>query len=147
MNFIKEHKLISGLFLFLIIFILFIFIFFFIITRESGNSYGSRLRGIEKVKISSDKETNIEAEINNFDKVDNVEYVLHGRLISIFIQGDSELKLSKAKDYGKKALEFFEDDELEYYDIQIIVSNKKYSAMGYRHKTSDKLYWTNSKAK
>ncbi len=151
MDFIKSHKLISGLAAILIIFIVGGIILISIVTRINGSKYGDRLKGIENVKIDSSTQSQIESELGNFDKVEKAEYILHGRLINIILHVDKDLKLSKAKEYGKKALEFFKEDELKYYDVQILVvcgeENKTYPAIGYKHKTSKKLYWTNKSTK
>lgn len=148
MNFVKEHKLISGLVIFLTVFLLLIVILFSFLSKESGSAYGDRLKGIENVKISSDTETRIESEMKNLDKVKEVEYLSHGRLINILITVDKDMKVSKAKNYGEKVVDFLNDKELDYYDIQIFIScddeNNVYPVIGYKHKTGDKFYWTNN---
>lgn len=147
MNVIKNNK---GIFIVLGIILVFI-IGAFVLFRTflpSGNEYGNRLKGIEKVKISKSKISNLEKKIADRKKIKKVDIDIKGRLINILITVEDETDLDDMKDYSTEKLELFKEKELKYYDIQFYLINenakaKHYPAIGYKHKTSDKIKWSN----
>jgi hypothetical protein len=71
---------------------------------------------------------------------------LQGRLIYIEFEVKENVTVDESKEIGAKALDYFDEDEKAYYDIQIIITNQKddvegYPLMGYKHKTRDEIVW------
>lgn len=146
MKFIKNHKLLVVFILLLIICIgLAIFLLNQLINNKDGE-YGDRLKGIEKVEISEKQENNIEKEIAKEELVTSVKYNLRGRLVNITLEIKDEKEIDTVKEIGNKILTYFDEKQLSYYDIQILVNSdnkesEKYPIIGYKHKTRDTINW------
>lgn len=148
MKVIKNNK---GIFIALGIILLFIIGVLIIIKSfyPSGNEYGDRLKGIDKVKFSKNEISELKEKIADRDKVKSATVDIKGRLINIIITVEEDTSLDDMKDYAKEKLELFDEDELKYYDIQFYIKNEKddvehYPSMGYKHKTSDDISWSNN---
>lgn len=147
MEFIKNNKvmciIMGGILLFIIGVLITLHAFF-----PSGNEYGNRLKGIDKVKFSDKEIKTLEKKISDRDKIKKVSINIKGRLINIIITVEKDTDLGDMKDYSTEKLELFDKDELKYYDIQFYLVNenkdeKHYPAIGYKHKTSEKIKWSN----
>lgn len=147
MEFIKKHKMlaifITALLIFLLI-ILFVLKQFMYDTNKS--EYGNRLDGINQVEIDKTQINKIETELAALEKVKSVKYDLKGRLVNILIVVQKDTSLDEAKERGNKVLEYLDDDQKSYYDIQIFVSNEDdsvegYPFIGYKHKTQETVAW------
>ena len=147
LNFIKNNKIMCIIIAIIIIFVvgaLLLLKTFF----PSGNEYGNRLKGIEKVQISKKKISTLEEKIADRKKIKKVNINIEGRLINILITVEDDADIDDMKDYAVEKLELFKEKELKYYDIQFYLINEKkdakhYPAIGYKHKTSDKIKWSN----
>lgn len=150
MNFIKDHKGLSILAGIVLLILIFMVILYFSLFTYKGNRYGDRLKHVSDVKISSDTETKLESELSRLDNVSSVEYRLEGRLINVIFDVESSLEIADAKLNADKVLEYFTENELKSYDVQVFLNCSKcneetiYPVIGYKHKTSEKLSWTNS---
>ena len=147
MEFIKNNKIMC-----IIIGAILIFIIGVLVTLKtffpSGNEYGDRLKGIDKVKFSKKQISSLEEKISDRDKIKKVSIDIKGRLINILITVEEDTNVDDMKDYATEKLELFKKKELKYYDIQFYLINEKedvkhYPAIGYKHKTSDKIKWSN----
>lgn len=147
LTFVKNHKI-------LVIFLLFfitLFITAFLLLRTffpSGNEYGNRLKGIEKVAISKKEEDGWVTKLKDKKNIKDVSVHIKGRLINIILTVDEEASVGDMKDHVKDNMEIFDEDELGYYDIQFYINsekeNEKFPVIGYRHKGQDKLVWSNN---
>lgn len=147
MKFIMKHKL---LFIILII-ILILIIAVSILLKEfsvdnSKSEYGDRLDGIEDVKISKNESNKLIDGIEELEEVKKCTYRLQGRLIYITITFNEEVELDKAKEIGNKVLEYLDDEEKKYYDIQITLKSSSkdkdgFPKMGSKHKSSESIVW------
>ena len=114
----------------------------------SGNVYGNRLKGIDKVPFSKKEIAKIEKELKDKENVEKVKIDIKGRLINIIITVD-DISLGDMKDYCSDKLDLFDKEEKEYYDIQFYLINKDekkedYPAIGYKNKSSDNIKWSNN---
>ncbi len=146
MEVIKNNK---GIFIFLGIILIFLIILIVGIKAffPSGNTYGDRLKGISKVKLSTKDIKSLEKEISDRSKIKDVSINVEGRLINIVITTEESADLDDMKDYCTEKLDLFDEDELKYYDIQFYLVNESdekehFPAIGYRHKTSDSITWS-----
>lgn len=147
MKLVKENK---GIFIILGIILAFIVALLIIMTAffPSGNAYGNRLKGIDKVNFSKKEIKTLQEKISDRDKIKKVSIDIKGRLINILITVEEDTDINDIKDYAKEKLELFDEDEQKYYDIQFYIINEKekkehYPAIGYKHKTSDEIKWSN----
>lgn len=147
MKFIKDHKLgviFLGIVLLFIIFIIIVFSRFII--NKDVDEYGTRLEGIDKVSIKKEVTTTIKKEYEENEKIEKFTYELQGRLINLILEVKDGTTLDEAKELGNKTLEYFDDEEKTYYDIQVFLKNtneknEEYPIIGYKHKTSEALVW------
>lgn len=147
MNVIKNNK---GIFIILALILLFFIgvVITFKAFFPSGDPYGDRLKGIEKVSFSKKEISNLENKIKDRSKIKKVNVNIKGRLINIIITVEKDTSLADMKDYCLEKLDLFDEDELKYYDIQFFLNSEKeaehYPAIGYKHKTSDEINWSNN---
>ncbi|MBP3445535.1 MAG: hypothetical protein J6K23_06580 [Bacilli bacterium] len=148
MKHIKNNK---GIAITLLIILIFIIAGIFLLKAffPSGNAYGDRLKGIEKVEFSKSEITKLEEKIKERDNIKNVSIDIKGRLINIIITVNKDTNIDDMKDYAKERLEIFDKEELEYYDVQFYLLNEDdesedYPSIGYKHKTSDEIKWSNN---
>lgn len=149
MEFIKTHRfesIIIGIFL-LIIIILLVFtkIFFF---SDKGSVYGSRLDGIDRVRISQDKLDKIQSDLKKNDIVIDVESNVSGKIINLMIETSPQGDLNVLKSISGEILNNFSEKEKEFYDIQIFLISREesqiYPTIGYKSKSSFEIVWMNS---
>ena len=120
----------------------------YFIGQTTKDKYGNRLDGIENVKISDTKKSEVINKIKETELVDNVDIDIKGKLIYVNIT----LKTGKHTDSEvvcQTSLDTFTEDEKKFYDIQYIVSNKdksieeNFPVMGYIKAGNSVIKWTN----
>lgn len=120
----------------------------YFIGQTTKDKYGNRLDGIENVKISNNKKSELINKIKENELVDNVDIDIKGKLIYVNIT----LKTGKHTDSEaicQTSLDAFTEDEKKFYDIQYIVSNKdknieeNFPVMGYIKAGNSVIKWTN----
>lgn len=120
----------------------------YFIGQTTKDKYGNRLDGIESVKISDNKKSEVINKIKENELVDNVDIDIKGKLIYVNIT----LKTGKHTDSEaicQTSLETFSEDEKKFYDIQYIVTNKdknieeNFPVMGYIKAGNSVIKWTN----
>lgn len=151
MKWIKENKLLSILIGIILVFMIFVTII--LVRLLSGNNvseYGDRLEGIEKVQISKKKTDKMIKELEAEEKIEKVTYLRdgkkqEGRLVSVILKV-KDVNKEEAINFGNKVLEYFDDEEKAFYDIQVYLDNvdeknTEFPIIGYKHKTSSALVW------
>ncbi len=122
------------------------FVYYFI-EQTRTDVYGKRLYGIESVKISDDKQKEIEEKIKENEKISKVTFDLKGKIIYLTI----ELKEGTTEDaqgIAIKSLEYLSTEEKEFYDINFIFTNtaeddnaKFFPLMGYKKSDATLISW------
>lgn len=147
MNFVKKNKKMCLISLILLIFIIVLFMILKLFGVDySKSEYGDRLKGINNVKISSKTAKKIESEMESLSEVKECDYRLQGRLVYINLTFNSDVSVDSAREISNKVLDYFNEDEKTYYDIQFILTNENkdsegYPEMGSKHKTSESIVW------
>ena len=150
MEFIRKHKFTTcTISVLLIIIILAVALFRFLIPNYGGNLYGNRLNGISSYKINDDKIKDMKDAIEKLEGVTSLEYVLEGKLIDIDIHVEYSVERDVAKNYANQTLTYFSDEQKGYYDVEVMLvsdneNSEKYPIIGYKHKTSEALVWSNN---
>lgn len=111
------------------------------------SNYGSRLEGIDKVKITDDTKKQIMSLVTNTKLTSKIKIDIQGRLINIIVEYNENVNLDQAKESAILSLGALSDKEKNFYDIQYILTsmdekNKSFPAMGLKHKTKDSVVWT-----
>lgn len=149
MKFIKKNKsTIVGILVFILALAGILAVKGVLSSDEGKAIYGTRLKGINEVKITDSQKKEVENKLANDTK--KVEVSVAGRIINILITAKEGTSLEDAKKLGDKAVEAFSSAEKKYYDIQIFITNEKNKAqfpiIGYRHHTKNTITWTKDRA-
>ena len=149
MKFIKKNKsTIVGILVFILALAGILAVKGVLSSDEGKAIYGTRLKGINEVKITDSQKKEVENKLAN--DTDKVEVSVAGRIINILITAKEGTSLEDAKKLGDKAVEVFSSAEKKYYDIQIFITNEKNKAqfpiIGYRHHTKNTITWTKDRA-
>ena len=117
-EFIKNNKGLSVLIVLGIILLIIITIILVEFLKERGNSeYGTRLDGINKVKITEKKLNSVEEKIKENEQVEKANARIQGKIVYINITYKTDTELDTAKEIANSILGEFEEDELNYYDF------------------------------
>ncbi|MBP3840690.1 MAG: hypothetical protein IK997_01035 [Bacilli bacterium] len=146
MKYLKNH---IRLIIVLVIFIGLVFgcfIAYNTIFVNNQSKYGSRLDGIDEVKIDDNKKKEIKENIESLQITKSISIRLSGKTINVMITVNDDIELDKAKETAGKILEKLSDEEKKFYDVQIFVSkdtdDAKYPILGYKHHSKDYVNWT-----
>jgi hypothetical protein len=151
MKFLKKHLI--EIIIFIIFFGIVIFgltSFLMLWNSGSGNKYGNRLNGISKVELGDQYLNDTMKKIKENEIVNKVNSNITGRIIKYIITVNNGTDLNKAKELTKVVVESLEEDELEFYDVQVYLleenanEESKYPKIGYKHKTSESFVWSNN---
>lgn len=151
MNFMKKHKLkIALLVILLLIFVVALVVFIKLLYPDSRKDvYGNRLEGIDKLIVSNQVITEIKDKIDSYDFVNDVDYLLAGRLINFIIEVKGEAKVEDVKKVVSHIVESFNSEIKGFYDIQTIIKvneeSEHYPMFAYKHKTRENFVWAKNK--
>ena len=116
--------------------------------QTNKDKYGNRLEGIESVKISDSKISEIENKISENELVKETKIDIKGKLIYINITLNTG-KHSDSEAIAQASLELYSEEEKAFYDIQYIVENidkeitENFPVMGYIKAGGSVIKWTN----
>lgn len=145
MNFIKRNRnTIIAISVFLIVLILLIQVKNVFFPNETKAIYGTRLEGIEKVKITNNKEDQVKEAVK--EGVSKTSIRVSGRIVNIILTVNSDISLETAKGYASQVIEPFTDKQLKYYDFQVFIKKEEKTAdfpiIGYKHHNKENFTWT-----
>ena len=157
MKFIKKHKMAINKKLVMFIALIFILLICLLLMKSiffPGNvsKYGNRLDGIEEVLITNEQVQKLTNEMNEIKDIKSIKYDLKGRLVYIIIEVSNETAIEVSKGYANKILSYFDDNQKEYYDFQVMIKSDSkesevYPIIGAKHKTSTGFVWTEKSIK
>ena len=109
--------------------------------------YGDRLDGIENVEIDDDEKAKIIDSIKSDSDILEVVFDIEGRTINLTLTVIPELEVKDAKIMGKEILNYFSQDYLSFYSINInfIKEDKSlnnFPISGYKHYSNKDISWT-----
>lgn len=145
LKFIKKHShLIVGIIIVIFLIIIGIVVKNFFFPDDATAYYGTRLEGIDKVKIPEKEKKALKEALK--DRTKSVNIRVAGRLIYVIVVANDDVDVQTAKDFGNNVLGAFSDAEKAYYDIQLLVNNEsnkdKFPIIGYKHHTRENMTWT-----
>ena len=114
---------------------------------EGKASYGTRLDGLNKHKISEDLFKEIETKLKEDEKILDVKYKVHGKIINLIITVNDDMSISDAKSLANSTIGLFTNDELSFYSLQVYVkknneSLNNFPIIGYKGTTASELIFT-----
>ena len=98
----------------------------YVFNSNTKSVYGNRLDGIGDVKIDKDMKESITSKVKEFEKVDEAVINIHGKIVYFDITFNDEITTEEAKNTAIKCLELFEEDYVNYYDMQFLMVNEEY---------------------
>lgn len=123
----------------------------YIINSSTKNVYGNRLDGIDDVKIEEKKITDMESSLSENDLVQDVTINVHGKIVNFNIDFVNDASVDDAKNVAIKCFEFFEENYLNYYDIQFLFSKSAseeseevFPIIGYSKRGATTITWSNN---
>lgn len=139
----KKTIKIAIVFLSFILLIIFLkFVIGYLIPNKGKSVYGDRCKITENYPVADDRKAKIEEFLKDYKKTELVKFEVKCNLIDIVLKVDDSVKLSTVKGMAKKLLSVFTEEELEHYDIELMVDSNKenssvYPVMGTHHKKID----------
>ncbi len=123
----------------------------YIINSNTKDVYGNRLDGIEDVEIDDKMKTDMESSISEMEGVQDVTINLHGKIVYFDIDLVNEATVDEAKNISIKCLDFFEEEYLNFYDLQFIITKSKvedsedvFPILGYKKASATTITWSNN---
>ena len=145
---IKKHsRLIVSIIIVVFLVIIGIMAKNFFFPDDAEAYYGSRLEGIDKVKITDKKKEEYKEHFKDASKKINIR--TSGRIIYFNITVNDDVSVDSARDMANKTIEKIADEEKSYYDIQFIISNdadkEHFPIIGYKHHSKQAISWTKNR--
>lgn len=137
----KKVITIGVVLLVIIVFVVFLWsIIAYLVPNTKESVYGDRCEVTEKNPIASDREEKIKEFLEkDYKKMKLISYDIKCNLVDIIIEVDDKTSFSDVKKMSNKLIEVFEENELKYYDIELMIksNNEKsedYPRIGTHHK-------------
>ncbi len=126
----------------------------YVFKSSNGDKYGNRLDGISDVLIEDDKKGEMEGKILEMEKVQDVTINIHGKIVNFNIDFAEDATVAEAQNVSIACLDFFEEDYLNYYDLEFIITKKtsddsspNFPMIGYRKAQASTISWSNNSKK
>lgn len=115
-------------------------------SNEKGAIYGSRLDGIEKVKVTSNMKTEIINNIKSMGKTKKASVAVQGKIINCEITVNDDITRDDAKTIADRIPEKLTEEQKKFYDIQIFIKkntdDQTFPIIGYHHHNRETFTWT-----
>ena len=147
-KYIKRHRYTCILVLiFILIVILGLKVKDLLVPDEGKATYGDRLKDLSKYPISKDVYTKIEEDFKENTNVKKITNHLQGKTLNFYITFDDKVSVKDAKAIGEKLIDYFDEDQLGYYSIQIYLIKEdkalnNFPIIGMKHPDSKVVSWT-----
>ena len=138
----KTVKIAIVILSFILLIIFLKFVIGYLIPNKGKSVYGERCKITENYPVASDRKEKIEEFLKEYKKTELVDFEVKCNLIDVVIKVDDSVKFSTVKSMAKKLLAVFTDEELEHYDIELMIDSNKenssvYPRIGTHHKKID----------
>lgn len=148
MRYVKKNKL-TAFIVVIFVFLVFLGGYLYNIFFSSGRreAYGNRLDGIENVEITDKQYDELKKGLKENDSVVEVTTNLQVKTVNIIITVKDEVTKDNAKKIGNTVLEYFDDDQLAFFDIQVFVKKDNeelndFPIIGYKQNGNKSFSWT-----
>ena len=117
-KYIKEHKIVVAAVILLIILIIIAFFIKGVLFSGTQNAvYGSRLKGIDEVKITKSESEDLISTLEEDSSIKKAEYDLHGKIVNVILTVNDEVSIDTAKSLADKVIENFDTNQKKFYDF------------------------------
>ena len=129
---LKKNKFTTIVFfIFLVLFIIGWIVFGLVMPKTGKPVYGNRLDGIEKVQVTDTETNDLIKALKEKDYVTTASTHISGKIINVLVEVEKGTSKSKAKSLKDEVLKAFTDDQKNFYDIQLFITNENKDAKGY----------------
>lgn len=129
---LKKNKFTTIVFfIFLVLFIIGWIVFGLVMPKTGKPVYGNRLDGIEKVQVTDTETNDLIKALKEKDYVTTASTHISGKIINVLVEVEEGTSKSKAKSLQDEVLKAFTDDQKNFYDIQLFITNENKDAKGY----------------
>ena len=117
---------------------------------EGKAAYGNRLEGIDNFKINDDVFKEIESNLKQNERVSNVEFKKHGKIINVIITVSDDMSIGDAKGVANSIVGMFKNNELSFYSLQVFlkkndVNQNNFPIIGYKGPETAEIQYTKDK--
>ena len=144
----KNTGLFIVLMLTLVLLVFILIIFIKLLSGNSSNKYGSRLDGIEETPILSETYKEVEKEVMDTKKTEEISVRLQGKIVYTTIVLKKDVSVKDAKKIASNTLNNYSDEQLGFYDFSYFLKWKGEKSdtviTGNKHHDLDSITWINS---
>lgn len=114
------------------------------------DKYGDRLEGINKVKLSDSFIKETEGKLIAEEIVKKADIIVTGKIVYISMKFDAPTTLVEAQSIAQKSLEYFKDEEKNFYDFMFTLredateSAEGFLISGSKNINGSGLVWNNN---
>ena len=114
------------------------------------DKYGDRLEGIKKVKLTESFIKDTESKLIAEEIVKKADIIVTGKIVYISMKFDAPTTLVEAQSMAQKSLEYFKDEEKNFYDFMFTLkedatdSTEGFLISGAKNKNGSGLVWNNN---
>ena len=148
MTYIKKNKLTFFIIaIFVLVVIVGAYLYNLLFSSGRREAYGNRLDGIEDVEITKKQYNSVEKKLKENEGVTKVTTNLQGKIVNIIITVKDEVTKENAKNIAILSLKEFDEEQLNFYDIQIFVKKDNealndFPIIGYKQNGKEGLTWS-----
>lgn len=133
----KKIGIISIIFIIIVLLVL-VFISLF------GTNTSNRLDGVENYKLTNKEIKNAKNIFKDYNA--DVDIYINNMTIKIFIELEEDEEIKDIKEKCDEALKEINKENLEIYDVEVIVKSKEkdsteYPIIGHKHNSSESFVW------
>ena len=145
MEFFKTHKNITSLIVIIVLAIITLFYARNLMNNTDSDAiYGSRTKVVEDVKISNNKEDQLEEIFSEIADKTTIEE--RGKIIEIVVTVKDSIKAKTVKEKANDIKKILSNKERKVYDVQVFgkkkAEDKSFPIIGYLHRGKDSFSWT-----
>lgn len=132
----------------LVLLIIILVIFMQMLLGGSKDKYGSRLDGIDEVKISTETFDEVKKEVTDTELTEEVSTRIQGKIVYTTIVLKTDTSKDKAKEIASNTLDNYSEEELKFYDFSFFLKWKGEEedtvVTGNKHHSLDTITWSNN---
>ena len=117
----KNSSAVVGVTVFILVIISVLLIKSLFMYDENQAIYGSRLDGVDKMKVTSEQKDKVKKRLD--EKTKKIDIRVAGKIVNIEYTVNDDISLEDSKKLGSEALEEFTNEQKKFFDFQFFVKN------------------------
>ena len=144
----KNSSAVVGVTVFILVIISALLIKSLFMYDENQAIYGSRLDGVDKMKVTSEQKDKVKKRLD--EKTKKIDIRVAGKIVNIEYTVNDDISLEDSKKLGSEALEEFTNEQKKFFDFQFFVKNNnnktQFPIIGYKQRERENISWTKDRA-